>query len=695
MTKTPLLTKLVILLSLSIYNTESIAQATVNLDQFDKKGAVKVEQQSNLLKLNWDIGDNKQGYLSINLAKDLPLIAQIAIDKSNEFCEIASDLDPAFLVTVGQRSLKRNGWTVFCDNPSHRSHQTYSLALDKKSVALISDGNRCQVQIGEATAGPLTGTVNLELFRGSPLVKVSAKVSTSEDSLAIIYDAGFTGQPWKEVFWSDTEGFIQSDPFEENAKAKPLKVKYRTIVGESEFGSLAVFPAPHQYFYPLDNAYNEKHVWHGTNYRGLVKQPGIGIRHELLGDRRWVPWFNAPPGTLQDLSFFCLISTENDGKALEKVKRYTHNDTYLPLDGYYTMSSHFHQEHTDDVLTHKPLPEIPGFVKAFRNTGVNIIHMGEFHLEGNPKGPAVKRLEQQKIFFDECARLSKGNFLLLPGEEPNNWFGGHWMNIFPNPVYWIMSREEDQPFVEEDPRYGKVYRISSQAEMQKLLELENGLAWTAHARIKGSIGYPDKYKDQSFYQSDHFLGAAWKPMPADLSQPELGSRVLDLMDDMANWGSRKKVIAEADLFKIEPDYELYAHLNVNYIKLDKLPKFEDGWPEVLETLKSGNFFSTTGEILLPGFTVNGKAPCETVALDARGKAEIHLKAHWTFPLNYLEIISGDGSKVYKEVISMNETFAFGEQEWNFSVDLSGRKWVRIEVWDVAANGAFTQIVWLK
>ncbi len=190
---------------------------------------------------------------------------------------------------------------------------------------------------------------------------------------------------------------------------------------------------------------------------------------------------------------------------------------------------------------------MPGFVKAFRNTGVNIVHLGEFHGPGSPKGPEVKRWLEQKTLFEECARLSGGNFLLLPGEEPNNFFGGHWMNIFPKPVYWVMARGKDEPFVEDHPEFGRLYRIGSKEDMLKLLEIEKGLAWTAHARTKGSTGFPDKYKDEAFFKSDRFLGAAWKAIPADLSQDKLGKRAFDLMDDMANWGQKKYVIAEADL----------------------------------------------------------------------------------------------------------------------------------------------------
>ena len=29
------------------------------------------------------------------------------------------------------------------------------------------------------------------------------------------------------------------------------------------------------------------------------------------------------------------------------------------------------------------------------------------------------------------------------------------------------------------------------------------------------------------------------------------------------------------------------------------------------------------------------------------------------------------------------------------MDLRGRKWIRLEVWDIAKNGAFTPPVWLE
>lgn len=428
----------------------------------------------------------------------------------------------------------------------------------------------------------------------------------------------------------------------------------------------------------------------------MIPDFGIGIRQELEGDKRWVPWFNAPPKSRQRLNFFCLLGNTRAAPLLEQVKKFTHGDTYPRLPGYQTMVSHFHNEFIMQVvMAGKPVPDKPAFVEVFKETGVNIVHLGEFHYTAHPKGPDEQRLVELKALFDQCRRLSDKDFLLLPGEEPNEFLGGHWMNLFPKPVYWIMSRKPEMSFVTDDSTYGRVYRIADKIDMLNLLQAEKGLAWTAHARTKGSTGFPDAYQQEAFFQSDRFLGAAWKAIPADLSQPRLSPRVLDLMDDMNNWGLKKHVIAEADLFTVTPENEMYAHLNVNYLQLAQLPDFKVGWQPLLDALERGKFFSSTGEVLLPSFQVNGQGAGETVHLATDGKATIRLEIDWTFPLNFVEIISGDGRQVYRERIDMTKSQAFGKKQFHFSTKLKNRTWVRVEVWDIAVNGAFTQSVWLQ
>jgi hypothetical protein len=662
------------------------AQVPVDLKLFSNKNGASVLVKENLLSVKWPAGDNEQGLLMIDLSKGKPLFRTIGVIQGNATREIMKEVDPVFLLSVGKRDLvSQNGWNIFFDKVPLKPHETFAVSLNKKSAAVSSAGTRTIIRIGDVETTGFKGALEITVYNGSALFNIAAVVSTQIDSTAILYDAGLvTNQRnWETIGWSDVYDQFQFRRVNMGDSAVNQAVKYRTIIGNNREGNLAMFPAPHQYFYPLDEAFNLKFTWFGDQYRGMVKGYGIGIRQDLLGDKRFVPWFNAPPGTAQRLNFFCLISTGNPEAALAKVKAFTHDDKYVPLAGYKTMASHFHNEFIMKVvMPGLPVPDTPSFTRVFKNAGVNIVHLAEFHYTAHPKGPDDQRLAELHALHQQCKRLSGEDFLLLPGEEPNEFFGGHWLSFFPKPVYWIMSRKNDQPFITEDPIYGKVYRIGNSKEMLQLLENENGLAWTAHPRTKGSTGYPDKYRKEPFYLSDRFFGAAWKPIPADLSQPYLGNnRVLDLLNDMNNWGQQKKVIAEADLFTIEPENEMYAHMNINYLQLNKLPQYREGWQEVLDVLQQGKFFSTTGEVLITSF----EATKDSTTFNLR----------WTFPMNYAEIISGDGEKVYRNRINLDNTLPFGEKTIKLPVDLKNRKWVRVEAWDIAANGAFTQMIWLK
>ena len=161
---------------------------------------------------------------------------------------------------------------------------------------------------------------------------------------------------------------------------------------------------------------------------------------------------------------------------------------------------------------------------------------------------------------------------------------------------------------------------------------------------------------------------------------------------MSNWGPSKVALGEVDVFNIEPDHELYAHMNVNYLRLDTVPRFEDGWQSILDALRGGKFFVTTGEVLIPKFTVNGNHS-GAVAMVTKGKqAEIQLNLKWTFPLACVEVITGDGRDVKRHRIDLAETGSFGEVPLHVDIDVAGQRWLRVEVWDIATNGAFTQPV---
>ncbi|MEO5917609.1 MAG: hypothetical protein ABIS50_25490 [Luteolibacter sp.] len=668
--------------------------------------AVKVVEKDGLVTVTWPISAEQAGSAVFNMDEAKPLIDSLGVAANGQPAKvIAGNLNPVTLLTVGNRNLDDPaGWVAFSDKTSTRARETFLVKLGKRSMHVTTDGNRTTVGVAEASAGSFRGEIRFTFYQNSGLMQAETVLSTEEDGRAIIYDTGLTSSrpDWKSVVWNDTDGNLQRVPLDAAAPAENLAVAGRTIVAEGGNGSLAVFPAPHRYFFPEDEAFNLKFVWHGKNYSGLAGDSGLGIRLDPDGDKRWVPWFNAPPQTKQQLGAFYFLTSGDGKQALDEVAKYTRKDHYQPLPGYQTFTSHYHVEHTLEFLRKQKeqktdgVPkdlEVPGMVKTFKARGINIVHLAEFHVGDTPNLKDDRRLPLLKALHSECDRLSDDNLLMLPGEEPNVHLGGHWISLFPKPVYWVLNRSSEQPFVEEVEGYGKVYHVGSSADVLKLMETENGLMWTAHARIKASIGFPDLYKKSDFYKSYHFLGAAWKAMPADLSRPTLGWRVLDLLDDMSNWGFRKQVIGEADLFRMETSFETYAHLNINYVKLDKLPKFKDGWQPLLDSLRGGKFFTTTGEILIPEFKVGGKASGEVIAnADAPQALEANLE--WTFPMAFANVVSGNGKQTFYQRIDLSDSESFGKEKINLPLDLKGRTWVRFEAWDIAGNGAFTQPVWI-
>ena len=122
-----------------------------------------------------------------------------------------------------------------------------------------------------------------------------------------------------------------------------------------------------------------------------------------------------------------------------------------------------------------------------------------------------------------------------------------------------------------------------------------------------------------------------------------------------------------------------------YLKIDRTPGPDDDYGPVLKSLRDGNFFVTTGEILIRNYSVAGTGSQRTIAADV----------DWTFPLNFVEVVWGDGKKVDRQVISATDLTPFGTKHFAIPFDATAKSWVRFAVWDSAGDGAFVQPVWLQ
>ena len=92
-------------------------------------------------------------------------------------------------------------------------------------------------------------------------------------------------------------------------------------------------------------------------------------------------------------------------------------------------------------------------------------------------------------------------------------------------------------------------------------------------------------------------------------------------------------------------------------------------------------------------TLGRSADSRATACGARGdKRVIAADIEWTFPLNFVEVIWGDGTKSDRQVIPATDLPPMGSKHFEIPFDAAGKKWVRFAAWDTAGNGAMTQPV---
>jgi len=143
----------------------------------------------------------------------------------------------------------------------------------------------------------------------------------------------------------------------------------------------------------------------------------------------------------------------------------------------------------------------------------------------------------------------------------------------------------------------------------------------------------------------------------------------------------KFIQAITETYEQGPGDDVYANSPVNYVKLDALPLASSGdWSSIIDAMKRGDYFWTSGEVLISGYAVQGAGAKRTIAADLE----------WTFPLDFVEVVWGDGVKTERQIISATDLPPFGRKRFEIPFDATGKKWVRFAAWDTAGNGAMVQ-----
>lgn len=601
-----------------------------------------------------------------------------------------------------------------------------------------TNGARLEVTFPGVQLGVFTGALQYSVFRGSNLIQQDVVASTTKPWVAYKYHAGLKGLSTTggtRVAWRDIANNWQDYRFggAANDDEVPLATTGRVVVAErGAAGSIAAFSPPHTFFWAREIAINLGYNFYKKDKDGTFS---FGVRqaekeHESENPANFA-LYNARPGSMQRMTVFLYPSAEPAPATYDAAMAFTHDDRFKALPGYQVMSHHFHMDLGQRLLQAGSLDaDIPDLTAA-KALGINIVSQVDSIMGGagepTPDGatfpggrtitaatrplaapvtpapaagapgapPARPRGDPLQVRYhsiEGAKRHSDVGFLVMPSQEYyGSPLGGHTDLIFSHPVYWVGGRTPGQPLVEEHTQYGKVYHLGSADDLMEMARREDVLINMPHPRTKGSTGYPDAVKDLPFFSDPHYQGVGFRwGMGLDRSEVRLCEyRCLPLFDDMNNWVADKPIppkyfLSISEVRHQQPGDDMYSSAPVTYVKLER-PVGADDSALVVQALMRGDSFVTSGEVLIPGFSVKGAGDKRVLVADVE----------WTFPLNFVEVIWGDGTKSDRQIISTTDLPPMGTKQFEIPFDAKGKKWVRFAAWDTAGNGAMAQPVKLN
>ncbi len=731
-----------LLLATTFCAAVSAQSFTCDLSGLKAMEGLKAEMRNGALEVSWDGARGQQLRAAFAVRNGQPMIAELLAHRpGGAWIVLGRNLTPEFQVTSGRRRLseqqmaplrqlgialtpevvQREQWNAFWDAPlmvPGQANTNYDMPRKPEEIRRAwasyhatgcqarTDGARIEIEFPGLDMGIFSGSLRFTAYRGANLLRQEAIAKTEEPSVAYKYVAGLKGLAAgndTRIVWRDPARAWQQYALggAVNTDAVAVKARNRLGIVESGGGSLAFLPPSHKFFFAREIETNLGFIYYrkdsDASFAVGVRQADreepfkpYGVSDEVWNRRAAesrhdtfnFALYNAPPGTWQRMPVYYYLSPEDGRATAEAVLAFTHDDQYKAMPGYQVLVSHFHFHFNEQLTDAGTIDLQPSWLQVLRGLGINIAILADFHSDSHANDPGPLRFKEQKVYFEGCRRFSDRGFLLIPGEEPDANFGGHYITFLPRPVYWSHATKAGQQFQADDPQYGKVYHVSNATEELDMVKREGGLFWQAHPRTKGSAGYPDAIRDTAHFLSDRFLGGSYQSLPVDQSEKRLcEARCLALLDDMNNWSGPKYMIAEGDTYMKYPDDETFPQLIVNYVKLPSVPKFDEDWSPVARAMRAGDYFVSSGEVLLRNWAISGRT--------------YNAEVEWTFPLEFVELVWGDGKTTGRQIVPATDLAPFGSKKFAIPFDPAGKKWVRFAAWDSAGNGAFTQPTHLR
>lgn len=663
--------------------------------------------------VQWNGEDGYCWKAELGIVDKAPCVLELGYEAYGFYNVLARNLVPQFKVITSERT-KNNPqrskglapgevlgyqWDTYSDDPMSRRDKVKE-AVDQWDTSHISqekDGNRISVYFDGLTLGQFQGGCRFNFFEGSNLIRIEAVAATEEDGVAYLYHGGLNGFQIDKLYYiSPNRHEIYENPgLRTNSgpdrDRQRVDARGRVLTVQQPNGAVAVFPSPHRFMW---GSQTENIV--GYNYYIRNDDTGklaVGIRHNKEAENynvRW-PCYNAKPGTVQNMAFFILPSASSVWVTRAMAMKYTNFDHLRQLPGYKRLLSHMHVA-THAAWIRDQRAERP-WEKLIKEEGGDIFCLADFWAEGRKDDNKEGRKSDLERYHAMGHYCSTPDFLVVTSEEiaimgkdlSKQLIPYHFMILPSKPLLYSRWRDDDQEFAEILPDGRTYYHLKSADDVMEMCRRENCFVQMPHPDTKANDGLPYDVKDEKWFKDERWFGIGCRQLPADNScKTMIDGRTARVWNDINNWADRPKyIMSELDTYskveEREENWDPYAQVNCTYVELEKIPAYGN-WEEVINALREGRHFYSTGEVLIEKSEIKD------------GCAEATFS--WTFPLIDAEIVYSDGENVTTKTIKMSDTKPYGKKTVTFSFP-KGMKWARILATDIAGNSAFGMPVFLR
>ena len=352
---------------------------------------------------------------------------------------------------------------------------------------------------------------------------------------------------------------------------------------------------------------------------------------------------------------FFLLSRGTAEDALEGDAPVSPTATGSPRSTAITRStSHFHMAIAMAALDEKARGNgrtTPDFVRMFKDMGVDMVHLAEFHGDGHPDDPGPLRLARAA---GDVRRVPPALRRQAPADPRRR--GQRLPRL-------ARARTASRPLALPLPQAGLLDDEASRGPAVSRggpRRTDRSTTWatgpTCSSCSRRRTAWPGRPTPGSRPRAGRPTPSAtrissspttgWaprgRPCPPTSRDDRLGRRVLDLMDDMANWGHAEVRARRGRRLQARP------HARAVRPHEHQLPRARPraalrGGLEAACSMRCGpgKFFVTTGEVLIPEFARRRTGSGESATCPEASPGPRPLR--WTFPLQFAELVSGDGT----------------------------------------------------